>query len=154
MSWSDSSKLLSRDHEPVMAGSQPVSHLPWQVSREEFISAADEVGAAGACCTFVIDSSIPRSARSGYAALVIAYARAEEPVYIFSDGSAALLIREGGVESGQVVARRIFEQMRKLSLEGTLRAGIALLRSDPEGALHASRSAAETADAGAIAVAA
>lgn len=137
----------------MMAGSQPVSHLPWQVSREEFVAAAEEVGPSGACCTFVIDASIPQSARSGYAALVIAYARAEEPVHIFMDGSAALLIREGGVESGQVVARRIFDQMRKLSLDGTLRAGIASLGSDPAGALNASRTAAETADAGGICVA-
>lgn len=136
-----------------MAGSQPVSHLPWQVSREDFLAAAREVGPDGACCTFLIDASIPQSARSGYAALVIAYARAEEPVHIFTDGSAALLIRDGGVESGRVVARRIFDQMRKLSLEGTLRAGIAPLGSDPAGALNASRKAAETADPGGISVA-
>lgn len=139
--------------ERTMAGSQPISHLPWQVSREEFVAEARDVGPDGACCTFVIDASIPQSARSGYAALVIAYARAEEPVYIFSDGSAALLIRDGGTESGEVVAKRIFEQMRRLSLEDTLRAGIALLGADPTAALDASRAAAEGAEAGTIAVA-
>ena len=54
----------------------------------------------GACCLFVIDEAIPASARSGYAALVIAYARANEPVTILEGGAAALLIRDGGVASG------------------------------------------------------
>lgn len=136
------------------ASSQPISGLPWQVSRTDFIAAAREVESGGACCMFVIDASIPQAARSGYAALVIAYARAEEPVCIFSDGSAALLIRDGGVESAQVVARRIFEQMKRLALEGTLRAGIAALDDDPAATLDAARAAAEGADAGGTAVAA
>ena len=134
--------------------SQPISGLPWQVSRAEFIAAAHEVESGGACCMFVIDASIPQSARSGYAALVIAYARAEEPVCIFSDGSAALLIRDGGVDSARVVARRIFDQMRRLALEGTLRAGIAALDDDPAATLDAARAAAEAADAGGVSVAA
>jgi len=132
---------------------QPISQLPWQVSREDFIAAAREVREGGACCMFVIDPAIPQSARSGYAALVIAYARANEPVCIFADGSAALLIREGAVGSAQVVARRILDQMGKLSLEDTLRAGIAPLADDPTAAMEKSRAAAEAGEPGGIAVA-
>jgi len=136
------------------AASQPISGLPWQVSRAEFVAAAHEVETGGACCMFVIDASIPQAARSGYAALVIAYARAEEPVCIFSDGSAALLIRDGGVDSAQVVARRIFDQMKRLGLEGTMRAGIAALGAEPAAMLETARAAAEGAEAGGTAVAA
>lgn len=136
-----------------MTSSRPISQLPWQVSREEFIAAAAEVGKSGACCMFVIDPAIPQSARSGYAALVIAYARANEPVCIFGDGSAALLIREGGLDSAQVVARRILDQMAKLSLEDTLRAGIALVGDEPNAALESSRAAAESGGPGSISIA-
>ena len=136
-----------------MTRPQPISQLPWQVSREEFLAAAGKVGDGGACCIFVIDPAIPQSARSGYAALVIAYARANEPVCIFADGSAALLIREGGTDSAKVVARRILEQMAKLSLENTLRAGITAVGGDPPAALEASRAAAESGAAGSISVA-
>ena len=136
-----------------MRNPQPISQLPWQVSREEFIAAARDVGDGGACCMFVIDPSIPQSARSGYAALVIAYARADEPVCIFSDGSAALLVREGGLDSAQVVARRILDQMRKLALEDTLRAGITVVGSDPDAALDASSAIAESGEAGNVSVA-
>lgn len=132
---------------------QAISQLPWQVSREEFLAAAEEVGDGGACCMFVIDPAIPQSARSGYAALVIAYARADEPVCIFGDGSAALLIREGGIDSASVVAKRILEQMAKLSLEDTLRAGITAVGGDPGAALEASRAAAESGAPGSISVA-
>ncbi len=84
-----------------MTETQPISQLPWQVSPEEFMRAAAEISEGGACCMFVIDSSIPTSARSGYAALVIAYARADEPVCILEGGAAALLVRSGGVASAE-----------------------------------------------------
>ena len=129
---------------------RPISQLPWQVQQDEFVRAAKDVGEGGACCMFVIDESIPKSARSGYAALVIAYARADEPVCILVDGSAALLVREGGVASGRVVAQRILDQMRRLSLDQTLRAGVVPIGDDPAAAIAAARSAAESADAGTI----
>ena len=135
-----------------MSNARPISQLPWQVSRDEFLAAARDVE-EGACCMFVIDASIPQSARSGYAALVIAYARADEPVCIFADGSAALLIRSGGLSSAQVVARRILDQMRRLQLDDTLRAGITLVGSDPDAALEASRTVAESGGPGSISVA-
>ena len=59
-----------------------ISQLPWAVAHDRFLKAAAAVTAEGACCLFVIDEAIPASARSGYAALVIAYARANEPVTI------------------------------------------------------------------------
>ena len=116
----------------------------------EFIEAAADVGEAGACCTFLIDDSIPEAARSGYAALVIAYARADEPVCIEDDGTAILLVREGGVTAGKVVATRILDQMRRLSLDGTLRAGVVPLRADAAAVIRESRSAASAANAGSV----
>lgn len=133
-----------------MSEFRSISQLPWQVTQDEFVEAARAVGDGGACCMFVIDDSIPQSARSGYAALVIAYARSDEPVCIQGDGSAALLIRDGGVASGRVVARRILDQMRRLALDETLRAGVAPIGDDPAGAMTASRQAAESGDPGTI----
>jgi hypothetical protein len=132
---------------------QSMSQLPWQATLDEFTRAAADVTEGGACCVFVIDDSIPASARSGYAALVIAYARADEPVCILNDGGAALLVRSGGVESGVVVARRVLEQMRRLALEKTLRAGVSALESDAAHALEAAKAQAASAAPGEVAVA-
>jgi len=133
---------------------QTDSQLPWQVTIEEFARAAAEIPDGGACCMFVIDDSIPTSARSGYAALVIAYARADEPVCILEGGAAALLVRTGGVSSGEIVAKRVLAQMRRLSLDETLRAGVASLTADADAALAAARAAADGAPAGEVRVAA
>jgi hypothetical protein len=129
---------------------RPVSQVPWQVTQTEFARSAAEVTSGGAVCVFVIDDSIPRAARSGYAALVIAYARADEPVCILEDGTATLLVRDGGVESGSVVGRRVLEQMRRLSLESTLRAGVAPLTGDAVRAVEAARDAAAGGAAGEV----
>lgn len=137
-----------------MNESRPVSQVPWQVTMDEFIKAATAVTDGGACCMFVIDEAIPPSARTGYAALVIAYARSSEPVCILEDGSALLLVREGGTGSGEVVARRILDQMRRLSLEHTLRAGVAPLGADAAAAVAAARSAATSGAAGNVVVSA
>ena len=133
-----------------MADFRPISQVPWQVTHDEFVRTAAEVAEGGAVCVFVIDDSIPYSARSGYAALVIAYARADEPVYILEDGGAALLVRDGGVQSGAVVGRRVIEQMRRLSLHTTLRAGVAPLSGTPDAAIEAARSTARGGEAGEV----
>ncbi|TMF14066.1 MAG: hypothetical protein E6I33_09965 [Chloroflexi bacterium] len=133
-----------------MSDSRPISQVPWQVTMDEFLRAAGEVTEGGACCMFLIDDSIPQAARTGYAALVIAYARAGEPVCILDDGSAALLVRDGGTVSGQVVARRVLDQMRRLSLDHTLRAGVAALGSDATAAVANAHSAAASGEAGSI----
>jgi hypothetical protein len=138
---------------PEMGDFRSMSQLPWQVNEEEFLRAAAEVGEGGACCMFVIDDSIPKAARSGYAALVIAYARADEPVCILDDGAAALLVREGGTASGQVVARRVLDQMRRLSLDGTLRAGVVPMSGDAGTVMGRARGVAETGPAGEVSVA-
>jgi hypothetical protein len=130
----------------------PISQLPWAVGHDRFLAAAGAVTGEGACCLFVIDESIPASARSGYAALVIAYARANEPVTILEGGAAALLIREGGVTSGQVAARRLLKQMNRLGLQETLRAGVAPLRDGVADALVRARALAVAAPAGEVAV--
>ena len=136
-----------------MSESTPLWQLPWQVTRDEFLRSAAEVTSGGACCVFVIDDAIPRMARSGYAALVIAYARADEPVCILDDGAAALLVRDGGTASGRAVANRVLEQMRKLALDQTLRAGVASLGSGPSASMRAARDAATAGPAGEIIVA-
>jgi hypothetical protein len=130
----------------------PFAQLPWAVTHQEFVRAANAVGAGGACCVFVIDGSIPREARTGYAALVIAYARADEPVLILEDGGAALLVRDGGTGAGQVVARRVLGQMERLALAQTLRAGVVPLAPDCDASVRAARDAAAAADAGGVAV--
>ncbi|HEY7926893.1 MAG: hypothetical protein ACHQ06_04320 [Candidatus Dormibacteria bacterium] len=132
----------------------PISQLPWAIGHDRFVAAAGAVTGDGACCLFVIDEAIPASARSGYAALVIAYARANEPVTILEGGAAALLIRDGGVASGVVAAKRLLNQMNKLGLQQTLRAGVSSLNGGVEGALAIARELAVRAAAGEVAVAA
>ena len=133
-----------------MTQSSKLSLLPWQVSVAEFIRSAVEVGPDGACCVFVVAPSIPTAARSGYASLVMAYSRADEPVCILEDGAALVLVREGGAASGNALARRVLEQMRKLALDLTLTAGVATFGDDPGKAIVAARAAAESVPAGQI----
>ena len=130
-----------------------ISQLPWAVGHDRFLAAAEAVTAEGACCLFVIDEAIPAGARSGYAALVIAYARANEPVTILEGGAAALLIRTGGVASGEIAARRLLKQMSKLGLQDTLRAGVSSLAHGVDGAIARARELATCAAAGDVAVA-
>jgi hypothetical protein len=132
----------------------PISQLPWAVGHDRFLAAAGAITGEGACCLFVIDEAIPASARSGYAALVIAYARSNEPVTILEGGAAALLIRDGGVASGEVAARRLLTQMSRLGLRETLRAGVAPLLGGVDDALVQARALASGASAGEVAVAA
>jgi hypothetical protein len=130
----------------------PISQLPWAVGHDRFLAAAKAITGEGACCLFVIDETIPASARSGYAALVIAYARANETVTILEGGAAALLIGDGGVKSGQVAARRLLKLMSRLGLQDTLRAGVAPLSDGVDEALAAARVLADGAPAGQVAV--
>jgi hypothetical protein len=129
----------------------PISQLPWAIGHDRFLAAAEAVAEEGACCLFVIDEAIPVGARAGYAALVIAYARANEPVTILEGGAAALLIRDGGVSSGVVAARRLLNQMSKLGLKETLRAGVSPLKHGTGLALDAARQLACQAAAGEVA---
>lgn len=131
----------------------PISQLPWAIGHDRFVAAARAVTGDGACCLFVIDEAIPASARAGYAALVIAYARANEPVTILEGGAAALLIRDGGVASGVVAAQRLLKQMSKLGLRETLRAGVSPLGGGVEEAITGARELAVGAAAGEVAVA-
>ena len=125
--------------------SDALSHLPWAVTRAEFLITARDTGSDGACLVFVISDQIPPGARAGYAQLIIAYARANEPVTIDSDGTSALLITEGGVDAGATVADRVFGLMRRISLETTIRAGVAALAGNPEAAIATARRRAELA---------
>jgi hypothetical protein len=130
--------------------SRTLSLLPWQVSLAEFTRSAIAVGPGGACSVFVVDPSIPAAARSGYASLVMAYSRADEPVCVLNDGAAVVLVREGGTASGNALAQRVLAQMRKLGLDLTLTAGVALFGDDPRRAIAAARAAAESVPAGQV----
>jgi hypothetical protein len=130
--------------------SRTLSLLPWQVSLAEFTRSAIAVGPGGACSVFVVDPSIPAAARSGYASLVMAYSRADEPVCVLNDGAAVVLVREGGTASGNALAQRVLGQMRKLGLDLTLTAGVALFGDDPRRAIAAARTAAESVPAGQV----
>jgi hypothetical protein len=129
----------------------PLSHLPWSVTRPEFLNTARDTGGDGACLVFLVADDIPPTARAGYAQLIIAYARANEPVTIDRDGTSVLLITEGGIVAGRVVAERVFGLMRRISLEGTIRAGVAALGGDPEESIALARQRAERAAPGAVA---
>jgi hypothetical protein len=133
-----------------MSDSRTLSLLPWQVSLDEFTRTALEVGTEASCCVFVVDPSIPSAARGGYASLVMAYSRADEPVCILGDGAAIVLVREGGKPSGNALAQRVLGQMRKLGLDLTLTAGVALLGDDPANGIAAARAAAAGVAAGQV----
>jgi hypothetical protein len=127
-----------------------MSLLPWQVTLAEFTRNAGEVRSDGACCAFVVDPSIPQSARGGYASLVMAYSRADEPVCVLDDGAALVLVREGGIASGKALAERVLGQMRRLALDTTLTAGVARIGDDASQAVTAARSAAASVAPGQI----
>jgi hypothetical protein len=133
-----------------MSEPRTLSILPWQVTLAEFIRKAGEAGIDGACCAFVVDPSIPQAARGGYASLVMAYSRADEPVCVLDDGAALVLVRDGGIASGKALAQRVLVQMRRLALDNTLTAGVALIGDDPGQAVTAARSAAASVSAGQV----
>jgi hypothetical protein len=133
-----------------MSEPRTMSLLPWQVTIEEFARKASAGVADGACCAFVVDPSIPQAARGGYASLVMAYSRADEPVCVLDDGAALVLVLEGGIASGQALAKRVLAQMARLKLEKTLTAGVALIGDDPSAAVTAARTAATSVSPGEI----
>jgi len=133
-----------------MSESRTLSLLPWQVSLTEFTRKAGEAGGDGACCAFVVDPSIPQSARGGYASLVMAYSRADEPVCVLDDGAALVLVGDGGITSGKALAERVLAQMRRLALDKTLTAGVALIGDDPSQAVTAARAAAASVSPGEV----
>jgi hypothetical protein len=133
-----------------MSEPRTISLLPWQVTLVDFTRKAGEVRNDGACCAFVVDPSIPQSARGGYASLVMAYSRADEPVCVLDDGTALVLVREGGIASGKALAERVLGQMRRLALDTTLTAGVAQIGDDASQAVTAARSAAASVAPGQI----
>jgi hypothetical protein len=133
-----------------MSEPRTMSLLPWQVTLAEFTQKAGEVGADGACCAFVVDPSIPQAARGGYASLVMAYSRADEPVCVLDDGTALVLVKDGGIASGKALAERVLAQMRRLALELTLTAGVAMIGDDASAGVDAARAAAVAVQPGQI----
>ena len=135
-----------------MSEPRTISILPWQVTLAEFTQKAGEVKEDGACCAFVVDPSIPQAARGGYASLVMAYSRADEPVCVLDDGAALVLVRDGGIASGKALAERVLVQMRRLALDLTLTAGVALIGDDPSQSVGQARAAATSVPAGQIGI--
>jgi hypothetical protein len=133
-----------------MSEPRTISLLPWQVTLEEFTQRAAAGNADAACCAFVVDPSIPQSARGGYASLVMAYSRADEPVCVLDDGAALVLVMEGGIPSGKALAERVLAQMGRLKLELTLTAGVSLIGDDPGAAVTAARAVATSVSPGKI----
>jgi hypothetical protein len=133
-----------------MTEPRTISLLPWQVTLAEFTQKAAEGASDAACCAFVVDPSIPQAARGGYASLVMAYSRADEPVCVLDDGAALVLVMDGGISSGKALAERVLGQMARLKLELTLTAGVALIGDDPGAAVTAARDAATSVAPGKI----
>jgi hypothetical protein len=125
-------------------------HLDWSTKLDDLLSQAENT-TDGTLCVFAVDEQIPITARTGYAALVMAYTRESEPVAILEDGSAVLLTIEAGAVGGNAVANRVFAQLDKLGLRQTVRAGVATLGEAPAGqTLEAARTAARQAGAGSV----
>jgi len=135
--------------------SQPwVAQLPSAVPLRDFLAAAAEAADDAAVCIFAPDDSVEPQDRRGYAALVIAYSRFEEPVTILDDGCTALLIRDGGLAAGSAACRRIVSQAARMGLESRLRVGMALVDHDAAAALRNARRSASRGVPGEIAGAA
>jgi hypothetical protein len=135
--------------------SQPwVAQLPSAVPLRDFLAAAAEAADDAAVCIFAPDESVEPQDRRGYAALVIAYSRFEEPVTILDDGCTALLIRDGGLVAGAAACGRIVSQAARMGLESRLRVGVARVEHDPATALRTARSTASKGLPGEIAGAA
>ena len=130
-----------------------VPQLYWGTKLSDLLAEAANAP-EGALCVFAVDKQIPMTARSGYAALVMAYTREAEPVALLEDGSAVLLTIEAGATGGNAVANRVFAQLDKLGLRETVRAGLATLGSgSAEQTLERARTAAGQADAGGVSTA-
>ena len=135
--------------------SQPwVAQLPSAVPLRDFLAAAAEAADDAAVCIFAPDDGVEPQDRRGYAALVIAYSRFEEPVAILDDGCTALLIRDGGLLGGAAACRRIVAQAARMGLESRLRVGVALVAHDAATALRNARTFASKGMPGEIAGAA
>jgi len=135
--------------------SQPwVAQLPSAIPVRDFLAAATEAADDAAVCVFAPDDVIEPQDRRGYAALVIAYSRFEEPVTILDDGCTALLIREGGVSAAGAACRRIVAQAARMGLDSRLRVGLALVAGDAATALRSARTNAAKGSPGDIAGAA
>jgi hypothetical protein len=135
--------------------SQPwVAQLPSAVPMRDFVTAANEAAPDAAVCVFAPDDAVESHDRRGYAALVIAYSRFEEPVTILDDGCTALLIRDGGLSAGASACRRILGQAARMGLESRLRVGVALIAGNPSTAVRSARGIAAQCEPGRIAGAA
>jgi hypothetical protein len=121
--------------------SQPwVAQLPSAVPLRDFLANAGESGPDAAICVFAPDDAVEPNDRRGYAALVIAYSRFEEPVTILDDGCTALLIREGGLDGAAAACRRILTQAGRMGLASQLRVGIAPVADNAPAGLRIARS--------------
>ena len=127
-----------------------LASLPWSMDLNELLTEA-ATNRESAACLFTIESHIPADARKGYSALVIAYTRDGEPVTIFDDGAALLLVKSGGIDAARAAAGRVISQMHRLGLERTLRAGVVAIDNAPQTVVSRARDVVATAQPGAVA---
>jgi hypothetical protein len=130
------------------------SQLPTAVPLSVLLGAAMEAGDGAALCVFAPDGTVEPGDRRGYAALVIAYTRFDEPVAILDDGCTVLLIRSDGVSGANAAATRILDQAGRMGLASRLRVGVAGIQGAPADALRSARSRADIGRPGQIAGAA
>lgn len=126
--------------------------IPWSTDVADLLDRAATTP-GGACCLFVISRAIPNEARSGYATLVMAYTRESEPIAVLDDGSAVLLVVEGGADGGATVGERVLAQLEKLGLRATVRAGVVPTTMPADVIIERAREAALAAQPGEVAVA-
>lgn len=128
------------------------AQLPDAMPLPELLAAARLAGDGAALCVFAPADTVTASDRRGYAALVIAYTRFEEPVAILEDGCCALLIREGGAAGATAAAQRILVEAGRVGLASFLRVGVAAVVESAEDALLAAREGAVRGVPGEVAV--
>ena len=135
--------------------SQPwAAQLPSAIPLRDLLAVARESADDAVVCVFAPAESVEQADRRGYAALVVAYTRFEEPVAILDDGCCALLIREGGPSAAIAAARRILGQAGRLGLAAQLRVGVAPIGDSPQAALQSARLEAAGGQPGEVAGAA
>lgn len=130
------------------------SELPWTMTNDEFDDAVREADEHEcACCVFYVDDEVDMDTRRAYAAMIIAYTRAGEPITVLPNGSAVLLITNGGAASGGVAARRIMKQLSGVEQSSRIRVGIAAAGHNSDSIVVRAQKAALMAQPGGVAVA-
>lgn len=126
------------------------AQLPSAIPLRELLVVARGLETDAALCVFAPDDTVEPADRRGYAALVIAYTRFDEPVAILEDGCCALLIREGGASAATAAARRILTEAGRVGLASRLRVAVCPVLDTAEDALLSARQGAASTAPGEV----